>query len=93
MRRTKRSGGFFLCLALNMLLNLEGLIPAVILLGLHFWLGISFWWAVAAAALWVLGMILWMKIMGWAGRCSNTPDPPRQNRNPYSGGGSYREKS
>ena len=41
MRGTKRKGGFFLCLAFNMLINFVGLIPSVILLILHFWLNIS----------------------------------------------------
>lgn len=30
MRRTRRSGGFFLCLLLNLLLNWEGVIPAAL---------------------------------------------------------------
>lgn len=32
MRKTKRSGSFLLCLLINILPNLEGLIPAAILL-------------------------------------------------------------
>lgn len=78
MRKTKRSGGFFLCLLLNMFSNLEGLIPAVILLVLHFWLGWSVWWAGVAAAVWVLWLVIWMKLIGWAGDCSSTPDPKKQ---------------
>ena len=42
MRRARRSGGFFLCLLLNLFLNPEGMIPAAILLVLHFWLGLVF---------------------------------------------------
>ena len=44
MRNSKRSGSFFPCLFINMLMNIEGLLPAVILLVLHFWLKISVWW-------------------------------------------------
>ncbi len=55
LRRTRKTGGFFLCLLLNMLLNLEGLIPAGLLLAAHYILGLSLWWPVGAAALWVLG--------------------------------------
>jgi hypothetical protein len=84
MRRTKRSGNFFLCLLINMLLNLEWSIPAWILLGLHFWLDISIIWFVAALALWIINIIFWMRVMGWATECSNTPDPPKENKNPYS---------
>ena len=46
MRNSKRSGSFFPCLFINMLMNIEGLLPAVILLVLHFWLKISVWWSV-----------------------------------------------
>ncbi|MGN0114104.1 MAG: hypothetical protein ACI396_02130 [Acutalibacteraceae bacterium] len=88
MRRTKRSGSFLLCLLINTLLNLEGLIPAAILLVLHFWLGLSIWWAVLAVGLWIIGIIIWMKIIGWAGKCGSTPDMPKENKNPYSVGNS-----
>ena len=84
MRRTKRSGGFIICLLFNMLINLEWSIPAWILLALHFWLDISIWWFVGALAFWILSIISWMSIMGWAADCSNTPDPPKENKNPYS---------
>lgn len=84
MRRTKRSGSFWLCLLINMVLNLEWTIPAWILLALHFWLGWSIWWFVLALALWLINILFWMKVMGWAADCSNTPDPPKENKNPYS---------
>ena len=84
MRRTKRGGSFLLCLLINLLLNLEWCIPALILLGLHFWLGISLWWFVAALALWVLSILAGMWFMGWAASCGNEKDPPRPNKNPYS---------
>ena len=45
MRRTRRSGGFFLCLLLNLLLNWEGVIPAALLFALHRWRGWLLWWA------------------------------------------------
>lgn len=86
MRKTNCSGGFLLCLLINIAINLEGIIPAVILLALHFWLGISVWWAVAALALWILGILAWMLIMNWASRCGNVHDPKKPNKNPYSVG-------
>ena len=85
MRRTKRTGNFFLCLLINIMLNLEGSIPAWILLILHFCIGISILWFWLALALWIIYLLVWMKIIGWAGRCS-TPDPPKENKNPYSVG-------
>lgn len=84
MRRTRRSGGFWLCLLFNMLLNLEWTIPAWILLVLHFWLDWSIWWFVLALGLWVLNILFWMKLMGWAADCGNEKDPPKENKNPYS---------
>lgn len=84
MRRTQRGGSFWLCLLVNMALNLEWTIPAWILLALHFWLGWSIWWFVLALVLWIVDILFWMKVMGWAADCSNTPDPPKENKNPYS---------
>ncbi len=85
MRRTKRNGNFFLSLLFNMLLNLEGTIPAWILLVMHFWRGWSLLWFWLALALWIVYLIIWMLVIGWAGRCSR-PDLPKENKNPYSSG-------
>ena len=89
MRKTKRGGGFFLCLFINLLLNLEWSIPAWIMLALHFWLDISIWWFVGGLAFWLLSILSGMWIMGWAADCGNQKDPPKENKNPYSvkGGG------
>lgn len=84
MRRTNRSGSFAVCLLINMLLNLEGLIPAGILLILHFALGWKLWYTFAAVGLWILYLMIWMSIIGWAGCCGSTPDAPKENKNPYS---------
>lgn len=88
MRRTRRSGSFWLCLLLNMLLNLEWTIPAWILLALHFLLDWSIWWFVLALGLWFLGLLLVTALLGWLHRCAATPDPPKENKNPYSVGNS-----
>lgn len=92
MRRTKRNGSFWLCLLINMLLNLEGLIPAAILLVLHFWLDWSIWWMILALGLWIFGLILWMLFMRWARKCGDTPDLPKENKNPYSAGNIFKQK-
>lgn len=84
MRRTKRSGSFFLCLLINLLLNLEWSIPAWIFLGLHLWLDISLWWFAGGLGFWLLSVLSGMWIMGWAARCGSEKDPPRENKNPYS---------
>ena len=84
MRRTKRCGSFFLCLLLNLLLNLEWSIPAWVLLALHFWLDIAVWWFVGGLAFWLLRILAGMWLMGWAARCGRKKDPPKENKNPYS---------
>ena len=84
MRRTRRSGGFFLCLLLNLLLNWEGVIPAALLFALHHWRGWPLWWAGLALALWIGGILLWMLVIGWASDCGSRRDEPRENKNPYS---------
>ena len=84
IRRTKRSGSFWLCLLLNMLLNLEWSIPAWILLALHFWLDISIWWFVGGVAFWVLCILTGIWLIDWAADCCNQKDPPKENKNPYS---------
>ena len=86
MRKTNRSDSFLLCLLFNMLLNLEGLIPAAVFLALHFILKWSIWWAVLAAGLWIVYLILWMLFMGFSAKSSSTPDAPKENKNPYSVG-------
>lgn len=84
MRNTKRSGGFFLCLILNMLISILGIIPAAVLLVLHFWLKISLWWSVIAFAIWVLCVVLWTAVMYLANRYGAVEDVPKENKNPYS---------
>lgn len=86
MRRTKRSGNFIFIFLLNMMLNLEGLIPAAILIALHFFLHISIWWGIGAFCLWILYLLIWMWILSWTSKSSNTPDKPKLNKNPYSSG-------
>lgn len=69
-----------------MLLNAEGLIPAAILLVMHFVLGWSWHWAALTGFLWLAWIIIYMLLIGWASRCSGAPDPPKENKNPYSAG-------
>ena len=86
MRRTKRSGGFFVCLIFNMFLNILWLIPAAVLLALHFLLDISAWWAIGAAIAWFVYVLLWVILIGWAGRCGSEPGAPKENKKPHSAG-------
>lgn len=79
----KRIGEFFICLLFNMAINLEWTIPAWILLAMHFvfdWKIMWFWIALGA---WLVNILFWMDIIGWASRCSGS-DKPKKNINPYS---------
>ena len=67
-----------------MLLNPEGIIAFLILLALHFWLSWPLWIAFAVLAVWLIGIIIQMLIIGFANRCGNERTPPRENKNPYS---------
>ena len=84
MKKPGIDGGFWLCLALNMVLNLQWLIPAVILLACHFVLGISLWWFVAAVAIWFLWIFVTCIVLAYvAGSAKPTdanvaPDPEKR---------------
>jgi hypothetical protein len=84
MRKTQRAGSFFLCLIINLLLNWEWSIPAWIGLALHLWLDISIWWFLGGLGLWILRVLAGMWLIGWASACGSIPDPPKENKNPYS---------
>ena len=86
MKRLRKSGNFFLALLFNMLLNLEWTIPAWILLACHFLFGWKILWFWIALGVWLLNILLWMDILGWAARCGSEKDPPKENKNPYSVG-------
>ena len=86
MRKIRNSGNFFLCLLINILLNLEWTIPAWVLLVLHYMLDWSIWWFWGAIGIWILDILVWMWIMRWASRGSSIPKKPKENKNPYSVG-------
>lgn len=77
------SGNFFLAIILNLVFNLEWVIPAVVLLILHFAVGLSVFWFWLALGIWIGGVLLVTLILGWANKCS-APDKPQENKNPYS---------
>ena len=84
MKRLRNSGNFFLALLVNMILNLEWTIPAWLLLVCHFFFAWSIRWFWIALGVWLLNILLWMDIMGWAARCGREKDLPKENKNPYS---------
>ncbi len=85
MRRTSRKGGFFLCLLLNILLNLDGAIPAILLLICHFAFGFPLWLTFVALGIWLGWMIIYMLVMGWFySQDSDLPEKSKNVNNPYA---------
>lgn len=79
----KRIGRFLLSLLINLVFHWEGLIPAAILLVLHFWPGIPLYWFFIALGAWILLVLVRMLWIRFAVR-SAAETPERENKNPYS---------
>ncbi len=86
MKRTRKGGGFWFCLLFNLLLNAQWSLPALLCLGLHFWLGLSIWWFITTLGLWVLLTVLWMLFFGWSAGLESPADRLRTNKRPPQGG-------
>lgn len=67
-------------------------IPAWILLILHFTLGISIWWFVGALLLWIIGVRVFVHVVGWLTHMGNQPEKENKNKNPYSKNGKDKDK-
>ncbi len=83
-KRPQVNGGFFAALGINLIFDLEWTIPAWILLVLHFIFDISILWFIGAITLWVVGVGVKTAVFSWLIREGNRPDPPKENKNPYS---------
>ena len=86
MKSFRNSGNFLLALLINMSLNLKWTIPAWILLACHYFFYWKIRWFWIALGVWLVNILLWMDIMGWATRYGSEKDPPKENKNPYSVG-------
>ena len=84
MRRVRISGVFLLCFLWNLLVNPEWLLPAAVLLALHFLKGWALKWCLAAVLLWPAAVLLKMWIFGKLIAAGKYEDPPKENKNPYS---------
>ncbi|WP_295126117.1 hypothetical protein [Ruminococcus sp.] len=69
---------------MNLLINLWGAIPAVILLVLHFTIGVPMWFFWIALAGWVVIIGTMTVLMHWISIQPSLPEKPRENKNPYS---------
>ena len=88
MKKNRPKGnGFISALLINLVFDLEWTIPAWMLLAGRLIFGISIWWFVGALAVWVLGVAIKTSVLSWLVRIGNTPDPPKENKNPYSSKG------
>ena len=88
MKKNRPKGnGFFSALLINLIFDLEWTIPAWLLLATHFIFKISIWWFVGALAVWIIGVAIKTAVFSWLVRVGNIPDPPKENKNPYSSTG------
>lgn len=84
-RKARRSGGFFLSLAINLCLNFELLVAAIALLVLHFAVGTPMFLVWIALALWVIPTLVKTAFLFILVGASQPTDLP-PNKNPYSNG-------
>ena len=88
MKKTSRTGSFFLVYWLNVALNYRLTVPGWILLVLHFIIPqyIKWWYCLAYFGAFLLYIFIWMLILRALGRWVSTakPAPPIENKNPYS---------
>ena len=83
-RKPKTDSGFLMAVIINLIFDLEWTIPAWILLAAHFIFKISLWWFVGALGFWIVSAIVRTAVLTWLVKAGNTPDPPKENKNPYS---------
>lgn len=80
------TGNFLFCLIISLVLNLQGLIPAVIALVLYLWLGFPpLWIVLTMAGVWFFIILVQLLVIRWA--ASGPSKPSGSNKNPYSSNG------
>ncbi len=84
MRKADPSKGFLMCFLSNMALHFWWGIAALVLLILHFWLDFSLLFCWAACVIWGVEALILTAIVYWANHSSQTRDPVKPNKNPYS---------
>ena len=87
MKKRPQGNGFFSALLINLVFDLEWTIPAWLLLAAHFIFDISLWWFAGALAVWVIGVAIKTAVLSWLVHIGNIPDPPKENKKPYSSTG------
>ncbi len=87
MRRTTMDAGFAACYLVNLLLNWEGGMVAMLLWIASYWFNLSWYPAAAMTVLWLAGVFAFTWLLSWgaAARDNNHPNSSMKNINPYSG--------
>ncbi len=67
-----------------MIFNLDWLIPAVIFLVLHFWIGLPIWIFWLSLGIWLLVITILTFFIGWAAGMGSETEVKKENKNPYS---------
>lgn len=80
-KRTTSPSNFIKAYFVNLLLQFEWLLLAIILLGLHFWKGISIVWFGAVLGFWLLLSLVITWFVVWATGCGGTIQGPGAKRN------------
>lgn len=84
MRRTDIDGNFLLVWAMNMILNYQCGIVALICWAVAYWFDMSYLPAIFFLAAWILVPLWFTVVMKWLGENAGRPDMHRENKNPYS---------
>lgn len=80
------TGNFLFCLIISLALNLHELIPAVIVLILHLWIGFPpLWIVITMFSVWFFIIMIQLLVIRWAS--SRPTKQTGSNKNPYSSAG------
>lgn len=84
-KKPKKSGGFFFSLAINLCLNFELLVAAIVLLVLHYTMKTPMFLVWIALGLWLIPTLVRTAMLFLIVGAAQPTDLP-ENRNPYSSG-------
>lgn len=75
---------FFRSFALNLLLYHWGTVFAIVMLIMHFTLGVPIWFFWVALAGWICVIAVFTLLMFRINSCNDIREPVKENKNPYS---------
>lgn len=83
-RRAEPSKGILLSFCINLIFRFEWAVLALLLLGLHLWLGIPWYFSLLAASLWILISLAITLVLYALNRLDRGRPQSLPNKNPYS---------